>query len=114
LTPPATKLPPLHLRESDDLQVGQKAFAIGNPFGLNGTLTTGVVSCLGREPETKEGHTLNGIIQTDAATYPGNSGGPLLDSAGRFIGVNTAIISPSGSFAGVGFAISLDWAKLVI
>jgi S1-C subfamily serine protease len=95
------------------LQVGQKVFAIGNPFGLDHTLTTGVISALGREIPSQSGAPIRDVIQTDAAINPGNSGGPLLDSAGRLIGVNTAIFSPSGSYAGIGFAIPADtvsWA----
>lgn len=91
--------PPLSIGESDTLRVGQSVFAIGNPFGLDWTLTTGIVSALDREIPTQGGATIEGLIQTDAAINPGNSGGPLIDSAGRLIGVNTAIFSPSGSSA---------------
>jgi S1-C subfamily serine protease len=84
------------------------AFAIGNPFGLDQTLTTGVVSALGREIESTPGRNIRNVIQTDAAVNPGNSGGPLLDSAGRLIGITSSILSPSGAFAGVGFAIPVD------
>ncbi|MBY0232333.1 MAG: trypsin-like peptidase domain-containing protein, partial [Gemmataceae bacterium] len=112
---PADKLTPIPLGTSDDLQVGQLAYAIGNPFGLDQTLTTGVVSALGREiRSTVEGRTITGVIQTDAAINPGNSGGPLLDSSGRLIGVNTAIYSPSGSSAGIGFAIPADEVARVV
>lgn len=104
----ATSLRPIPIGESSDLQVGQKVFAIGNPFGLDQTLTTGVISGLGREIEAASGRVIEGVIQTDAAINPGNSGGPLLDSAGRLIGVNTAIYSPSGAYAGIGFAIPVD------
>jgi S1-C subfamily serine protease len=100
---------------SHDLQVGQKAFAIGNPFGLDQSLTTGVVSALDREitgAETRRA--IKGAIQTNAAINPGNSGGPLLDSAGRLIGVNTAILSPSGASAGIGFAIPVDEVNRVV
>jgi len=97
--------PPITLGDSDDLKVGQWAFAIGNPFGLDQTLTTGIISALKRRLPTAEGRELADVIQTDAAINPGNSGGPLLDSAGRLIGVNTAIFSPSGANAGIGFAI---------
>ena len=93
--------------------VGQKVFAIGNPFGLDQSLTTGVISALGREIESVARIPIRDVIQTDAAINPGNSGGPLLDSAGRVIGVNTAIFSPSGTYAGIGFAIPVDvvaWA----
>jgi S1-C subfamily serine protease len=104
----ASSLRPIPIGESSDLQVGQKVFAIGNPFGLDQTLTTGVISGLGREIEAASGRVIEGVIQTDAAINPGNSGGPLLDSAGRLIGVNTAIYSPSGAYAGIGFAIPVD------
>jgi 2-alkenal reductase len=97
--------PPIALGNSDDLKVGQWAFAIGNPFGLDQTLTTGIISALNRRLPTAEGRELADVIQTDAAINPGNSGGPLLDSAGRLIGVTTAIFSPSGANAGIGFAI---------
>src|SRR4051794_4751861 len=97
--------PPIALGDSDGLKVGQWAFAIGNPFGLDQTLTTGIISALNRRLPTAEGRELADVIQTDAAINPGNSGGPLLDSAGRLIGVNTAIFSPSGTNAGIGFAI---------
>ncbi|WP_417913381.1 S1C family serine protease [Candidatus Electronema sp. TJ] len=102
---PAEKLRPIMVGESENLQVGQKVFAIGNPFGLDQTLTTGVVSALGREIKSVTNRTIHNVIQTDAAINPGNSGGPLLDSAARLIGVNTAIYSPSGGSAGVGFAV---------
>ncbi len=93
---------------SADIQVGQKSFAIGNPFGLDQTLTTGVISALGREIDSVTGRKISDVIQTDAAINPGNSGGPLLDSAGRLIGITTAIYSPSGAYAGIGFAIPVD------
>jgi S1-C subfamily serine protease len=102
---PADRLQPLPVGSSDDLRVGQSVFAIGNPFGLDQTLTTGVVSALGREIQSLAGVPIRDVVQTDAAINPGNSGGPLLDSAGRLIGVNTAIYSPSGTSAGIGFAI---------
>ena len=105
---PATKLPPIPVGTSRDLLVGQRVYAIGNPFGLDQTLTTGVVSALGREIESFNNRTIRGVVQTDAAINPGNSGGPLLDSAGRLIGVNTQIASPSGASAGIGFAIPVD------
>jgi S1-C subfamily serine protease len=111
---PKSKLKPILVGKSADLQVGQKAFAIGNPFGLDQTLTQGLVSALGREIEADTGKTIKGVIQTDAAINPGNSGGPLLDSAGRLIGVNTAIVSPSGSSAGIGFAIPVDEVNRVV
>jgi 2-alkenal reductase len=94
--------------------VGQATFAIGNPFGLDQTLTTGVISALKRRLPTSEGREIADVIQTDAAINPGNSGGPLLDSAGRLIGVNTAIFSPSGAFAGIGFAIPVDVVNRVV
>jgi S1-C subfamily serine protease len=111
---PKEKLRPLRLGTSHDLQIGQKTFAIGNPFGLDQTLTTGIVSALGREIESATGRPISGVIQTSAAINPGNSGGPLLDSSGRLIGVNTAILSPSGTFAGIGFAIPVDEVNLVV
>lgn len=108
-------LPPaIAVGTSTDLQVGQAAFAIGNPFGLDQTLTTGVISALERRLPTREGREIANVIQTDAAINPGNSGGPLLDSAGRLIGVNTAIFSPSGTFAGIGFAIPVDVVNRVV
>jgi S1-C subfamily serine protease len=105
---PRAKLRPIALGTSHDLQVGQRTLAIGNPFGLDHSLTAGVVSALNREIESANGRPLRGVIQTSAAINPGNSGGPLLDSAGRLIGVNTAIVSPSGASAGIGFAIPVD------
>src|SRR5262249_34720483 len=99
---------PIPLGSSTDLKVGQWAFAIGNPFGLDQSLTTGVISALKRRLPTSAGREISNVIQTDAAINPGNSGGPLLDSAGRLIGVNTAIQSPSGTNAGIGFAIPVD------
>lgn len=109
-----SKLHPLPLGTSSDLEVGLKALAIGNPFGLDHTLTTGIVSALGREIESTTGLPIKDVIQTDAAINPGNSGGPLLDSSGRLIGVNTAIYSPSGTYAGIGFAIPVDVVKWVV
>ncbi|RMH61869.1 MAG: PDZ domain-containing protein [Zetaproteobacteria bacterium] len=105
--------PPIPLGDSASLKVGQKVFAIGNPFGLDHTLTTGIVSALERTLRA-EGQTIRHLIQTDAAINPGNSGGPLLDSAGRLIGVNTAIYSPSGAYAGIGFAIPSDRVNEVV
>lgn len=105
---PKSRLRPIAIGLSKDLQVGQTVFAIGNPFGLDQTLTTGVISALGREIESVTRRPIQGVIQTDAAINPGNSGGPLLDSAGRLIGVNTAIFSPSGASSGIGFAIPVD------
>ncbi len=111
---PADKLPPIPLGSSRDLQVGQRVLAIGNPFGLDQTLTTGVVSALNREIESFNNRTIRGVVQTDAAINPGNSGGPLLDSAGRLIGVNTQIASPSGASAGIGFAIPADEVNRIV
>ncbi len=105
---------PVPLGTSNDLQVGQKVFAIGNPFGLDWTLTTGIVSALDRSLPGEQGHTIDNLIQTDAAINPGNSGGPLLDSAGRLIGINTAIYSPSGVSAGIGFAVPVDTINRVV
>jgi S1-C subfamily serine protease len=110
---PAEKLVPILVGASRDLQVGQKVFAIGNPFGLDFTLTTGIVSALGRSISSLTRRRIDDVIQTDAAINPGNSGGPLLDSAGRLIGVNTQIASPSGASAGVGFAIPVDTVNRV-
>jgi 2-alkenal reductase len=106
--------PPVMVGSSAELQVGQSAFAIGNPFGLDQSLTTGIISALERRLPTSGGREVTHVIQTDAAINPGNSGGPLLDSAGRLIGVNTAIFSPSGTNAGVGFAIPVDVVNRVI
>jgi 2-alkenal reductase len=107
-------LRPLPVGESKALQVGQSTFAIGNPFGLTRTLTTGIVSALERRLPTAHGREVRGVIQTDAAINPGNSGGPLLDSSGRLIGVNSAIYSESGTSAGIGFAIPVDLVKRVV
>jgi 2-alkenal reductase len=106
--------PAIPIGTSADLKVGQATFAIGNPFGLDQTLTTGVISALQRRLPTSEGREIADVIQTDAAINPGNSGGPLLDSAGRLIGVNTAIYSPSGAYAGIGFAIPVDVVNRVV
>ncbi len=105
---------PIPVGSSADLKVGQAVFAIGNPFGLNRSLSTGVVSALNRHLPTASGREIHGVIQIDAAINPGNSGGPLLDSAGRLIGVNTAIVSGSGSSAGVGFAVPVDVVNRVV
>ena len=102
---PSGKLSPIKLHQSDDLLVGQKVFAIGNPFGLDQTLTKGIISGLGRHIRSQSGHPIDDVIQTDAAINPGNSGGPLIDSGSGLIGVNTAILSPAGASAGVGFAV---------
>jgi S1-C subfamily serine protease len=104
----------LPIGTSSDLRVGQTVFAIGNPFGLDQSLSTGVISALKRRMPTAQGREIADVIQTDAAINPGNSGGPLLDSAGRVIGVTTAIISPSGSNAGIGFAIPIDTVNRVV
>jgi S1-C subfamily serine protease len=106
--------PPVALGSSNDLKVGQIAFAIGNPFGLDQSLTSGIISALKRRLPTSSGREIANVIQTDTAINPGNSGGPLLDSAGRLIGVNTAIISPSGSSAGIGFAIPADIVNRIV
>lgn len=111
---PPGRLKKIAIGESSKLQVGQKVFAIGSPFGLDQTLTTGVISGLGREIPRDGGRPIEGAIQTDAAINPGNSGGPLLDSAGRLIGVNTMIVSPSGAFAGVGFAVPVDTVNQIV
>ncbi len=103
----------LHLGDSDPLLVGQKVLAIGNPFGLEGTLTTGVISSIGRNIQTETGRMLEGLIQTDAAINPGNSGGPLLDSHGNVIAINTAIYGPSGNI-GIGFAMPVNRAKAML
>jgi S1-C subfamily serine protease len=111
---PAHLLQPITVGSSTDLLVGQMALAIGNPFGLDQTLTTGVVSALDREIQSTPGRVIRNVIQTDAAVNPGNSGGPLLDSAGRLIGVNSSILSPSGAFAGIGFAIPVDEVNRIV
>lgn len=108
-----TTAEPLKNGNSGDLRVGQSVLAIGNPFGLDWTLTTGIVSALEREIPIGNG-VIEGLIQTDAAINPGNSGGPLLDSSGRLIGVNTAIFSPSGASSGIGFAVPVDLVKRVV
>ncbi|RMG33664.1 MAG: PDZ domain-containing protein [Gammaproteobacteria bacterium] len=106
--------PPVPIGTSHDLKVGQKAFAIGNPFGLDYTLTGGLISALDRSLTEENGNLIRHLIQTDAAINPGNSGGPLLDSAGRLIGINTAIYSPSGAYAGIGFAVPVDTVNRVV
>jgi S1-C subfamily serine protease len=111
---PTLAVMPIMVGESENLLVGQKVFAIGNPFGLDHTLTAGIVSALGREIKSVTGQTIHGVIQTDAAINPGNSGGPLLDSAGRLIGVNTAIVSPAGQSSGIGFAVPVEVVNHVI
>ena len=114
ISAPRDSLVPIPVGTSSNLLVGQKVFAIGNPFGLDQTLTTGIISALGREINSASGRTISGVIQTDAAINPGNSGGPLLDSAGRLLGVNTAIFSHSGSSAGIGFAVPVDTVNRVV
>jgi len=111
---PKSKLGAIAIGSSRDLQVGQTVYAIGNPFGLDQSLTLGIVSALNREIESMTRRTIRGAIQTDAAINPGNSGGPLLDSAGRLIGVNTSIYSPSGASAGIGFAIPVDEVNRIV
>jgi len=111
---PKEKLKPIAVGGSRELQVGQKVYAIGNPFGLDQTLTSGIISALNREIESATNRPIRGVIQTDAAINPGNSGGPLLDSAGRLIGVNTAIYSPSGAYAGIGFALPVDEVNRIV
>jgi S1-C subfamily serine protease len=106
--------PPVPIGTSADLKVGQKVFAIGNPFGLDWTLTTGIISALDRALPSESGPAIDHLIQTDAAINPGNSGGPLLDSAGRLIGITTAIFSPSGASAGIGFAVPVDTVNRVV
>jgi S1-C subfamily serine protease len=111
---PRKKLTYLNLGDSDRLQVGQKVLAIGNPFGFDGTLTTGVVSTLGRTIEAENNHKMEGMIQTDASINSGNSGGPLLDSQGNVIGINTAIYGPGGGSVGIGFALPINRAKSLL
>ena len=106
--------PPVTIGSSSDLKVGQFAFAIGNPFGLDQSMSSGIVSALKRRLPTHSGREIANVIQTDTAINPGNSGGPLLDSAGRLIGVTTAILSPSGSNAGIGFAVPVDIVNRVV
>ncbi len=111
---PREKLKAIAIGTSSGLVVGQRVYAIGNPFGLDHTLTVGIISALNREIQSLNQRTIRGVIQTDAAINPGNSGGPLLDSAGRLIGVNTAIFSPSGASAGLGFAIPVDEVNRIV
>jgi S1-C subfamily serine protease len=111
---PPSRLRAIAIGTSRDLRVGQSVFAIGNPFGLDHTLTTGVVSALGRTMHSVTNRRIENVVQTDAAINPGNSGGPLLDSAGRLIGVNTMIVSESGSSAGIGFAVPVDTVNQVV
>jgi S1-C subfamily serine protease len=111
---PRELMPPIPIGTSHDLQVGQKVFAIGNPFGYDQTLTAGIISGLGREITGAGNRPIKSVIQTDAAINPGNSGGPLLDSAGRVIGMNTAILSPTGAYAGIGFAVPVDSINRIV
>ncbi len=108
------RIRPIPIGTSGDLKVGQSVFAIGNPFGLSRTLTTGVISALNRRLPTANDREVRGVIQTDAAINPGNSGGPLLDSAGRLIGVNTAILSDTGASSGIGFAVPVDIVNRIV
>jgi len=108
------KLTPLRLGDSSQLQVGQMAIAIGNPFGLDRTITRGVVSAIGRSLKSDSGRQIRNVIQTDAAINPGNSGGPLLNSRGEVIGINTAIFTPSGGSVGIGFAVPVNTAKKLL
>jgi S1-C subfamily serine protease len=114
ISEPPDNLASLPMGDSSELSVGRKVLAIGNPFGLDTTLTTGIVSALGREIQAPNNRTIRGVIQTDAAINPGNSGGPLLNSLGQLVGVNTAIYSPSGASAGIGFAIPVNTVKDVV
>lgn len=111
---PPNKLQPVIIADTSKLQVGQRVIAIGNPFGLDTTLTVGYISALGRQITTEAGWHIDGLIQTDAAINPGNSGGPLLDSFGRVIGVNTAILSPSGTSSGIGFSVPIDTVNEIV
>jgi len=112
--PVGSKLVTIPLGDSSKLEVGRRVLAIGNPFGLERTLTCGIVSSLGRTLRTESGRLIKGIIQTDAAINPGNSGGPLLDTSGKMVGINTAIVSRSGQSAGIGFAIPINIVKRII
>jgi S1-C subfamily serine protease len=114
VTVPKEKLTPLRLGDSSQLQVGQMAIAIGNPFGLDRTITRGVVSAIGRSLKSDSGRQIRNVIQTDAAINPGNSGGPLLNSRGEVIGINTAIFTPSGGSVGIGFAVPVNIAKKLL
>ena len=114
INPTNLNISPLMIGSSSNLRVGQKVLAIGNPFGLDSTLTTGIISALGRTIQSMTKRYIHDVVQTDAAINPGNSGGPLLDSFGRLIGVNTAIISPSGTYSGVGFAVPVDTVNRIV
>ncbi len=111
---PSKLLPAIPIGQSANLQVGQRVYALGNPFGYDQTMTSGIVSGLGREITSVSGRPIKGVIQTDAPLNPGNSGGPLIDSAGRVIGMNTAILSPTGASAGIGFAIPIDCINRIV
>ncbi len=111
---PEAALVPIPVGASRGLRVGQTVLAIGNPFGLDTSLSVGIVSALGRTIEAMTGRSIRDVIQTDAAINPGNSGGPLLDSSGRLVGINTAIMSTSGSYAGVGFAVPVDTVRRIV
>jgi S1-C subfamily serine protease len=111
---PSDQLAPIAIGQSSDLLVGQQVYAIGNPFGLDQTLSSGLISGLGREIRSLTDHKISGVIQTDAAINPGNSGGPLLDSRGRLIGVNTAIVTMSGAYNGIGFAVPVETVRRVV
>jgi S1-C subfamily serine protease len=111
---PADLPAPIPIGSSAELRVGQTVLAIGNPFGLDHTLTTGIVSALNRTVDNESGGVIDNVIQTDAAINPGNSGGPLIDSAGRLVGINTMIYSPSGAYAGIGFAVPVDTINRVV
>ncbi|MGI5869860.1 MAG: S1C family serine protease [Kiritimatiellia bacterium] len=110
----AEKLVPVSVAESHELEVGEPVYAIGNPFGLDTTLSAGIVSALGRTITSMTGRKIHDVIQTDAAINPGNSGGPLLSASGELVGVNTAILSPSGAYAGIGFAVPSDTVSRVV
>lgn len=114
ITAPRESLKPIPMGNSSTLFVGQKVLAIGNPFGLDRTLTTGIISGLSRPLRSESGRLMEGVVQTDASINPGNSGGPLLDSKGRMIGINTMIFSPSGGSVGIGFAVPVDTAKQIV
>ncbi|MBF0591433.1 MAG: trypsin-like peptidase domain-containing protein [Nitrospirae bacterium] len=109
-----TSFKAVELGNSDELQVGQRVYAIGNPFGLNSTLTTGIISALSRPLTTNRGRVMENVIQTDTPINPGNSGGPLIDTSGRMIGINSAIFTPSGGSVGIGFAVPINAAKALI
>jgi putative serine protease PepD len=114
IDPPKEKLKVIPMGDSKSLRIGQKVLAIGNPFGLQRTLTTGIISSLGRTIRSEAGTLIEDVIQTDAAINPGNSGGPLLNSEGEIVGINSAIISPTGGNVGIGFAIPVNTAKRVV